>query len=648
MKHAIMNSGWTRYVSFGLLVLLILALSVATVLAKVYGADFAREFVYGSPVFVALWGICAVTALWYLIVRSQQKKLAAFMLHLSFILILVGALVTHLFGLQGNLHLRQGEPETGIFVNQDWQAESFPFTVSLKEFHLEYYPGTFAPMDFVSTVVVRDGDRLSEGKVAMNHIYSYRNYRFYQSGYDVDGKGTTLSVSYDPYGISITYAGYALLLISMILFLCKKDSRFRQLLHHPLLRSAGVGCVLLFMAVGGLHAGELPRTLPKGVAAKLGNLYVYYNERLCPLQTLAKDFTTKLCGSPTYKGLTSEQVLSGWLFYYDDWKEEPVIRIKSKEVGRLLGIDGTHARLVDFVGADGYKLENGIASGSLKEMRAAEEATEKFNLVSMVATGSLLKIYPYSTSDLSAASASLSSPDMPFALDASTVSGKSVISETFSSSDKLAASLSSPDVSSAGMPSVVWYSFADDLLKDMPGDVVVFIHKSMEGMSDEIARKDYKVVNGLLDEIKKYQCKEACGVLPSDMRFKAEKIYNGMTYSRYLALLCVSLVILAFVFYCRRMILQKRGRNFVITLLLSLLVVVFLYLFATISLRGYVSGHLPFSNGYETMQFMAACAILLTFFLYKRFPAIIAFGYLVCGLSLLISMMGNPILRSPC
>lgn len=49
--------------------------------------------------------------------------------------------------------------------------------------------------------------------------------------------------------------------------------------------------------------------------------------------------------------MTAEQVLTGWFFYYDSWKEEPYIRVKSKEVCRLLGIDGGDGRLTDFIGA---------------------------------------------------------------------------------------------------------------------------------------------------------------------------------------------------------------------------------------------------------------------------------------------------------
>lgn len=634
MKHITIHSGLLKYISFCLLILLILMLGVATILEKIYDTDFVTTHIYGSSVFILLWGFCAATALCYLIRRKQQKQWAAFMLHISFILILGGALITHFLGLQGSVHLRQDEPGKIAFVCAEQQAEQFPFRISLKEFHLKYYPGTSAPMDFVSTVVVHDGDGTSEGKVAMNHIYTYRNYRFYQSRYDVDGKGTILAVSYDPYGIFITYTGYALLLLSIILFFFQKDSRFRKLLRHPSLRYIGVLCFLWLGGACTLHAGNAPRTLPKHVAEKFGNLYVYYNDRICPMQTLARDFTLKLCGSLTYKGLTSEQVLTGWFFYYDDWKKQPVIKIKSKKIRKLLEIKGGYACLTDFVDNKGYKLECAVSSGALQDMRAIEEANEKFNLISMVSTGSLLKIYPYLIADTEAIQ-NVASADTSLIADMQSAASISLTGDG---------------------PSVIWYSFADDLPKSMPDDVALFMRKSMGYVAEQVARKDYGEAGNLLDKIMKYQQKEAGNVLPSKMRFEAEKLYNRMTYTRYFAMLCVTLGVLAFIFYCRRMIRQQTGRHPITVLLLTLLGVIFLYLFLAILLRGYVSAHLPFSNGYETMQFMAVCSILLTFFFYKRFPSVIAFGYLVCGLSLIISMLGEsnppitqlmPVLQSP-
>lgn len=601
-----------RTLSFGLAGLLVLCMVAATVLEKQYGTAFAAQHIYGSPFLVVIWGIMTVLSMIYLWRRKVQKQPLTFFLHLSFAVILAGALITHIYGLQGIVHLRQdADAPTESFSTTNGTPRQFPFKLYLKDFTLSYYPGTSAPMDFISSIRVEDGGRTAEGEVSMNHIYSYRNYRFYQSTYDSDGKGTTLSVSYDPWGIAVTYTGYGLLLVSIGLFLFGKRSRFHRLLHHPLLRSAAI-CTVFLCVCTTVQAKEVPRTLPTKTAEEFGNLYIYYNDRVCPLQTLAKDFTVKLYGKPSYKGLTAEQVLTGWFFYYDDWKEEPCIRIKSHEVQHLLGIKEEYACLTDFVGSEGYKLNEGMQNGKeVTDKRGLEEANEKFSLVSMVAAGSIWKLYPY---------------------------------------------VSTEDSLAAGKTSIVWYSLADRLPYDMPEDVRLFVRSSMNYLAEQVARRDFREVSSLLGKIRKYQIREAGTFLPADARFMAEKWYNRLSNSRLLAIVSITLGMLSFIFYCRQMVNKKKIPAGVTVTLLSLLGVFFLYLCITITLRGMASGHLPMANGHETMQLMAACVALLTFIFYRRIPIVIAFGFLLCGLALMVSMLGEanpkitqlmPVLQSP-
>ena len=600
-----------RTLSFSLTGLLVLFMMVATLLEKQYGMDFAARYIYGSPLFVVCWGVLAVSSILYLWCRRVQKQPLTFLLHFSFVVILSGALVTHIFGLQGSVHLRQdaGKP-VKMFIAAGDVMKQFPFSLYLKDFNVVYYPGTSAPMDFVSSIRIEDGAETAEGEVSMNHIYSHHDYRFYQSRYDSDGRGVTLSVAYDPWGLGITYTGYGLLLLSMFLFFFGNHSQFRKLLRSPLLKSAAVCVALLFLAAARVQAGELPRVLPKKTAENFGNLYVYYNDRICPLQTLAKDFTVKLYGKPSYRGLTAEQVLTGWFFYYDNWKEEPCIRIKSKEMQHLLGIKGEYARLVDFADIEGYKLDEGMQDGTeVVDKRGFEEANEKFSLVSMVAAGSVWKLYPYVSAE-----------------------------------------------DSTDSKDITWYSLADRLPYEMPQELSSFVRGSMNYVAEQVARGDFQQVDALLSKIRKYQVREAGSFLPSDARFKAEKWYNSLNNSRPLAMVSITLGILAFAFYCHRMIGRKRIPAMLTVVLLSLLGALFAYLCFMITLRGFVSGHLPMSNGHETMQLMAACVALLTFFFYRRIPIVVAFGFLLCGLALLVSMLGEanpqitqlmPVLASP-
>ena len=601
--------------AFSLLGILLLILTIATILEKIYGTDFVNEYIYSSVPFVILWGVTAITSLLYIIKSKLHRQPVIFLLHLSLLFILAGAFTTWIYGEQGTMRVRQGEQQTS-FTDSKGISHQLPFSITLNQFEIIYYKGTLAPMDFISHISVadKDCDRQIQGKVSMNHIFSYQHYRFYQSGYSEDNEGSVFSVSHDPYGIGITYAGYTLLLLSTVFFFFSPQSRFRQLLKSPLLHRSLTVILLLFAF--SLNSNFLkanspsPKVLPREVAEHFGDLYILYNNRICPLQTFARDFTIKLYGSSSYKGLTPEEVLTGWLFYYDSWKNEPIIRIKSNEARKLLEIEGNYARLKDYISTiNEYKLEkmmNHIRSGEqVTDKRGIEEADEKFNIINLVCTGAMMKIFPCRN-----------------------IAGKTL----------------------------EWYSQSDQLPQDMDNDKWVFIRKSMSYVNEMIVMKKYNDACLLLEKIKKYQQKECDGLLPADNKFKAEKIYNQFDYSKSVAMACICIGLICFIYYCHCMASQKRTSRKAIIILNILLWIVFTYLSAAICLRGYVSNHLPLSNGFETMQFMAWCTLLLTFLLQRKFAMLLPFGFLLCGLTLMVSMLGEsnpqitqlmPVLQSP-
>ena len=601
--------------AFSLLGILLLILTIATILEKIYGTDFVNEYIYSSVPFVILWGVTAITSLLYIIKSKLHRQPVIFLLHLSLLFILAGAFTTWIYGEQGTMRVRQGEQQTS-FTDSKGISHQLPFSITLNQFEIIYYKGTLAPMDFISHISVADKDchRQIQGKVSMNHIFSYQHYRFYQSGYSEDNEGSVFSVSHDPYGIGITYAGYTLLLLSTVFFFFSPQSRFRQLLKSPLLHRSLTVILLLFafsLNSNFLKANSTsPKVLPREVAEHFGVLYILYNNRICPLQTFARDFTVKLYGSSSYKGLTPEEVLTGWLFYYDSWKNEPIIRIKSNEARKLLEIEGNYARLKDYISTiNEYKLEkmmNHIRSGEqVTDKRGIEEADEKFNIINLVCTGAMMKIFPCRN-----------------------IAGKTL----------------------------EWYSQSDQLPQDMDNDKWVFIRKSMSYVNEMIVMKKYNDACLLLEKIKKYQQKECDGLLPADNKFKAEKIYNQFDYSKSVAMACICIGLICFIYYCHCMASQKRTSRKAIIILNILLWIVFTYLSAAICLRGYVSNHLPLSNGFETMQFMAWCTLLLTFLLQRKFAMLLPFGFLLCGLTLMVSMLGEsnpqitqlmPVLQSP-
>ena len=595
-----------KYLCFGTAGALIILMIAATVLEKTGGTSPGSSSIYSSPLFIAAWGTAAVASAIYIFKRKLQKSPFSLLLHLAFLVILAGAFATYLNGRQGSIHLRVGDRPSASFAASH-KEENFPFQIQLTDFYIDYYEGSAAPMDFTSRIRITDNGNAIEADISMNNIFSYRHYRFYQSSYDKDMKGSTLAVSYDPWGIAITYAGYLLLLVSICGFFFQRHSAFRRLLRHPVLRKASTAVCLLLCPSLTAFAAEQPKHLSKESASSINGIYLYHQDRICPLQTLAKDFTLKIYGKSNYKGLNGEQVLTGWFFFYDDWKTEPIIRIKSKAVQRMLGIKGQYACLNDFFGAEGYKLKDSGLEQNAKYKREINEANEKFNLISMVATGSMLRIFPCREN------------------------GK-----------------------------IRWFSPVDRLPDDLPADQWLFIRKSLGLLGEQVMRNDEASIREIAGKIRKYQQKTAGGTLPSDRQIEAEKLYNSLNYTKIPAFCCLVIGLFAFIHNCRKLVrnqtLKSKTEKRISMIQSALLGLLFVFLAILIGLRSYISGHIPVSNGFETMQAMAACASLISLLFRKRFEMSIAFGFIICGFSLLVSMLGEsnppitplmPVLASP-
>ena len=653
--------------SFSLLAITTIVLMAATIMEKLYGTEFVGTNVYGAWWFIGLWAGLCLTSIAY-ILRRRLHRPATLLLHLAFVVILTGALVTHVFGIQGSMHVRKGEVVNAFVNRENNMIELLPFAVELKDFQLRTYPGTQSAMDYVSLLSISeypsgkeskdiwddgkaygdegeaDGDKsnadedASEGmgngpsslvkhllpveqmSVSMNNIGTYRSYRFYQSGYDPDYNGTYLSVSYDPWGIGITYTGYALLLIAMILMMGLPHEGFRRVLKQSRVASSAIVLMLFSFSSSTLNAST-PKTLPKDVAADFANLYTYYNGRICPLQTVAIDFTTKLYGKSTYQGYTAEQVFTGMMLFPTTWLDQPIIKIKG-DVGRLLDSpDKSFVCYDDFFQNGEYRLAGklqAIHSGkNMADSRAITEADEKMNILRMLFSGQLLKIYP-----------ALMSAD-------NTENGNT----------------------DNAPHSVTWYSQGDNLPTDMPHDQWFFIKHSMDYIGELAVSGKYEELRQTVGKIREYQVKTVgANSLPSDAEFNSELMYNRLNHTRPLAMALTTVGIIVFIIY---LVLSARGRTmnrWFRTTLLTVTIMTATYIAVLITLRTIASGHIPLANGYETMVFMSLCSLLLTLCLWKRNGLMPSFGFIMSGLTLMVAMMGQsnpqitplmPVLSSP-
>ncbi|MCM1032254.1 MAG: cytochrome c biogenesis protein CcsA [Odoribacter sp.] len=343
-------------IAFAILAMLCVAMAVISCVPEAASS-------YTSLPMLTTWGALCIAAIIYMCRRKLWHRPAVAMLHMSFIIILAGALITHLYGTERSLHLRIGQ-----------SAQVGEYNVTLLDFIVDCYPGTPAPRDFISTIAIES----DTGIVSMNNVYKTRGYRFYQQAYDPDGLGTVLTVTNDPAGIAITYIGYAMLLIAMLWITFRK---------HLFMHRRRV-MIFSIMTLCAISSWGTPATVPQPVAEKLSNLYIYNGNRIVPFSAFARDFAIKITGSDSYQGLTAEQILAGWLFYYDSWKEEPCIKLRKDNSQRVLG--GKNVSLASFFNTDGTYVANGSEHVA---------ANEQFALISAAATGSLWKIFPVIDSD---------------------------------------------------------------------------------------------------------------------------------------------------------------------------------------------------------------------------------------------------------
>jgi ABC-type transport system involved in cytochrome c biogenesis permease subunit len=227
------------------------------------------------------------------------------------------------------MHLNENESVNTFKIGEN--QIQMPFYVTLKSFDVVYYPGTMSHADYVSNVVISDdGNILKEGKISMNNIMKYKGFRFFNEDFDEDMNGVTLTVQHDPWGITVTYIGYILMMISMLILFIKKITT------KAVPKSKNLAILLIMIMIGGFASAAELKTLPKDVAADLGDIYIYNSGRIAPMQSFAKDFACKLYGKPKYEGYTSEQILAGWMFYPNYWKGTERQQSKRDEVKHLV------------------------------------------------------------------------------------------------------------------------------------------------------------------------------------------------------------------------------------------------------------------------------------------------------------------------
>lgn len=593
-------------------------MAAATFVEKFRGTEFVHASVYGSWWFVGLWVVLALLAVAYFVGR-RVRRASVVLLHLSFAVILAGALLTHVTSWQGAVRLRVGETVSTYYENVpggDVVERKLPFELRLESFDVKYHDGTRAEADYVSRFTITDGGATQRAEVSMNNVWKYRSVRFYQSSYDPDMRGSILALNSDPWGIPVTYAGYALLFLSLVWLLVDPKGAFRRLFKSDMMRRG----VLSVMAVCAMsQAAGAANTLPRETADRLGRLNILYNDRVCPLQTFAVDFTKKLCGSARYGDYTPEQVLAGFIFYGDEWSAEPIIRVKNGPLRDALQLPGRCSVNTFFNQVmGGYILGpylNEYYHGhNDKFHKQVADIDDRLMMVMELRRGTLLRVFPF------------------------TSGGKTT-----------------------------WYSPTENITDTLVDEAHrKYMQNVFSLIYGEVLASSYGNVDKILDKMLKYQQLNGGSSLPSAAQVKAERLYNAIPFATILFMvnltLGVVLLIIGLIRLIRPVKTDKPDRPDKALLRAvpvvggTLLGLSLLALTACIALRWIVGGRVPMANGYETMLLMAWFVMVLALVAARRFRIALPFGFLMSGFFLLVSHINQmdpqithimPVLSSP-
>lgn len=590
-----------------LYLIIIILLASATLIEHRFGTGFVGENIYDTWWFALLWALLAAIGCIY-IIRSHIRRWNILLLHVSLAVILMGALLTHLFAFRGVIHLRVGQTSNQYRIMKSMETSEkrqLPFSIRLDRFDINYYRGTQAVKDYISHLSIIDGNQQHEARISMNNIFEYRSVRLCQNSYDTDKQGSYISLNSDPYGIIVTYAGYAMLFFSLLWLLIDPQGTFRQLLRSETLRRGLLLLTLLFgfqFAKDGVAAVTVPRTS----AELFGELYINYNDRVCPVQTYARDFLQKLYGQHSYHGLTAEQVLMDCIFFSEEWSTEPLVYIKNSEVRKRLDLP-IYAAINSFFKGGDYILGQYLREyGQGQEdnfHKACADIDSRLQLFMMLQDGSPLTLFPHTD-----------------------VAGQTI-----------------------------WYSPADQFPATMSKMNILFIKNVFPLLYGQIVQGDYGGVNHILHKVREYQRKKAATTLPTDTQIACERLYNRIPFTTILFIVNLTMGLITLFFTIRSMSGRKpnRGANLFSLIVLGLS---FAALTAVLMLRWIISENIPMSNGYETMLTVAWFAMLISFIAYHKAHIVLVFGFLLSGFFLLVSHIGQmdpaigqimPVLNSP-
>lgn len=509
-----------------------------------------------------------------------------------------------------------GEAKTVKIGNIDYsffygsKAYVLPFKIKLNDFIAQKYPGTEKSYSsFESKVTVEDTEPF-DARIYMNNVLDHKGYRFFQSSFDPDEKGTVLSVNHDFWGTALTYAGYFMLYFAMMAIMFTKYSRFADIkrkLEVVKTKKAKLLTILVFMfsfssfaqeqehnhadheghahteaeAAPATHANHTKKVLsqdelndliskykvPAEHAAKFGRLVIQDGGgRMKPINTFSSELLRKVSQSDSYNDMNSDQVFLSMTQYASYWIEIPVIYLRrgNDSLRQIIGVDkkAKFAPFVAFFDAKGnYKLskyleESFKAANPNQFEKDFIETDKRVNLMESALSGRILKIFPI--------------PD-----------------------DKNNKWVSYLELNEAGFKGME-ATYTKNVLPLYFGS-----------LANASTSNDYKTADELLESINGFQKRFGSKVRPSEERITSEVLYNKYDVFNKLFYWYVLAAILMLFFTIMQIFKERKVLGVAVNTMHIIIGLLFGLHTVGLIARWYISGHAPWSNAYESIIYIA-------------------------------------------
>ncbi|WP_430907566.1 cytochrome c biogenesis protein CcsA [Maribacter sp. 2-571] len=510
------------------------------------------------------------------------------------------------------------------------KVHELPFSIKLNDFIAEKYPGTEKGYaSFMSKISVED-DRSFDYDVYMNNILDHKGYRFFQSSFSPDEKGTVLSVNHDQWGTGITYVGYFLLYIGLLGIMFFGKTRFKDLSRSlKKLNDKKRTLTTLFLLGSALwataqehtpddghdHSKDAPTAeqvdslirasiVSEAHAEKFGKLVIQDEAgRMKPINTFSSELLRKLSLSDKFNEMNSDQVFLSMMSNPALWYNAKFIAVdkkgKNDSIRKVIGIPKgqKYVRAVDFFDEKGrYKLEPFLREATTTNIpnmfdQDYKDANIRLSLLDQALQGSIVKIFPLLNDE----------------------NNKWISALEFRGGQ---------------------YQIGDTLYANFVKNALPYYLMSLKKAQRS---GDYTEADKLLEAFKQNQLNHGKEVLPSDAKIKTEVVYNKLGIFQQLWRLYPVAGLLMFIILVLQIFKDRGIWRIGVYALKGTIIILFLWHTAGLALRWYISGHAPWSNAYESILYVAWATMGMGFALGKKSDMTIASSAFVAGMLLWIA-----------